>query len=172
MTDDEIIKAMQCVIGNDASCSECRYQKVLPFPSCRKMCAKNALDLINRQKVEIERLNKDCEDVIYKLEYLLCNATGNKFSKHTYPIGDMVSYVNDYIQDCCNEAVEEAKEAVKSEAIKEFAERLKEKLNNLEYHENTDRKTVTKAKLYHVVNWVMREVVPEEIDNLVKEMIV
>ena len=81
--------------------------------------------LIDYQKAEIERLNKDCEDVIYKLEYLLCNATGNKFSKYTYPIGDMVSYVNDYIQDCCNEAVEEAKEAIKSEAIREFAERLK-----------------------------------------------
>ena len=58
----------------------------------------------------------------------------------------------------------------KSEAIKEFAERLKERLNNLEYHENSDRKTVTKTKLYNVVNWIMHEVVPDEIDNLVKEM--
>ncbi len=58
----------------------------------------------------------------------------------------------------------------KYEAIKEFEERLKEKLNNLEYHENSDRKTVTKAKLYHVVNWIMHEVVPDEIDNLIKEM--
>ena len=58
MTDNEIIKFMQCVMGNDANCSECRYQKVLPFPSCRMMCAKNALDLINRQKAEIERLRE------------------------------------------------------------------------------------------------------------------
>ena len=58
MTDNEIIKAMQCVIGNDVSCSECEYQKVLPFPSCRNMCAKNALDLINRQKAEILELQK------------------------------------------------------------------------------------------------------------------
>ena len=59
MTDNEIIKAMQCVIGNDANCSECTYQKVLPFPSCRRKCAKNALDLINRQKAEIERLKDE-----------------------------------------------------------------------------------------------------------------
>lgn len=58
MTDEQIIKAMQCVIGNDVSCSECEYQKVLPFPSCRMMCAKNALDLINRQKAEILELQK------------------------------------------------------------------------------------------------------------------
>ena len=61
MTDNEIIKAMQCVIGNDVSCSECIYQKALPFPSCRRMCAKNALDLINRQKAEIERLKKNID---------------------------------------------------------------------------------------------------------------
>ena len=101
-------------------------------------------------KSEVERLNKDCEDVIYKLEYLLCNATGNKFSKHTYPIGDMVSYVNDYIQDCCNEAVEEAKESVKSEAIKEFIDELKNRVVNK--YEYTDIRVF------------------KEIDNLVKEM--
>lgn len=59
MTDNEIIKSMQCVIGNDVNCSECTYQKKLPFPSCRRMCAKNALDLINRQKAENERLEKE-----------------------------------------------------------------------------------------------------------------
>ena len=58
MTDNEIIKSMQCVIGNDANCSECTYQKVLPFPSCRMMCAKNALDLINRQKARIKELEE------------------------------------------------------------------------------------------------------------------
>ena len=55
-TDEQIIKAMQCVIGNGVSCSECEYQKALPFPSCRRMCAEQALDLINRQKAEKERL--------------------------------------------------------------------------------------------------------------------
>ena len=56
LTEEQIIKAMQCVIGNGVSCSECEYQKVLPFPSCRRMCAEQALDLINRKNAEIERL--------------------------------------------------------------------------------------------------------------------
>ena len=68
MTDNEIIKFMQCVIGNDANCSECTYEKVLPFPSCRMMCAKNALDLINRQKAEIERLNIESETLATQLK--------------------------------------------------------------------------------------------------------
>lgn len=57
--DNEIIKSMQCVIGNGVNCSECAYQKTLPFPSCTRMCAKNALDLINRQKAKIESLEKE-----------------------------------------------------------------------------------------------------------------
>ena len=71
MTDNEIIKAMQCVMGNDVSCSECEYQKVLPFPSCRNMCAKNALGLINRQKAEIERLKKNIDGLnIFTTDYI------------------------------------------------------------------------------------------------------
>ena len=56
LTDEQIIKAMQCVIGNGVSCSECEYQKVLPFPSCRRMCAEQALDIIKKKNAEIERL--------------------------------------------------------------------------------------------------------------------
>ena len=74
MTANEIIKYMQCVIGNEVSCSECTYQKALPFPSCRRMCAKNALDLINRQKEEIDRLNIELQSMrsaanSYKMHY-------------------------------------------------------------------------------------------------------
>lgn len=70
MTDNEIIKYMQCVIGNEVSCSECTYQKVLPFPSCRMMCAKNALDLINRQKAENESLKVDLAKCSIRLDNL------------------------------------------------------------------------------------------------------
>lgn len=70
MTDNEIIKAMQCVIGNDVNCSECTYQKVLPFPSCRRMCAKNALDLINRQKAENDSLKVDLAKCSIRLDNL------------------------------------------------------------------------------------------------------
>lgn len=87
--------------------------------------SRETLDLINRQKAENERLNKNCEELIYKIEYLLCHATGNKFSKYTYTIQEMLSFVDDYIQDCCDEAIEETKANVKSEAIKEFAKELK-----------------------------------------------
>ena len=155
MTDNEIIKAVECCIGN-TKCGECPMFRT---PNCMNKVFDYALDLINRQKAEvekldkarkkqavfleeergqkyelinklgkanaeIERLNKNYEELIYKTECLLCHATGNKFSKYTYTTQEMISFVDDYIQDCCDEAVEEAKEAVKSEAIKEFEEEL------------------------------------------------
>lgn len=121
---------------------------------------KTNYDLINRQKEEIERLNKNYEELIYKTECLLCHATGNKFSKYIYTTQEMISFVDDYIQDCCDEAVEEAKEAVKSEAIKEFVEKLKETITNA-------------INTYYNSNgggYYLAEDVIEDIDNLVKEM--
>ena len=132
MTDDEIIKALECCGSGYGNCYSCPYDA----ESCittegESLLLKSALDLINRQKAEIESLKHR------KTELQIRN------------------------QELQHE---------KSEAIKEFVEKLKERLNNLEYHENSDRKTVTKTELYNVVNWIMHEVVPDEIDNLVKEM--
>ena len=102
MTDNEIIKAMQCVIGNGVSCSECEYQKVLPFPSCRRMCAKNALDLINRQKAEIESLKQ----II------------NEQDKEILKLQNRIIF--------WRKNLNYQPEKIKSEATKDFAKRLKE----------------------------------------------
>lgn len=128
MTDNEIIKAMQCVIGNDVKCSECTYQKVLPFPSCRRKCAKNALDLINRQKAEIEKLKQE-----------------NDFFRKT---------ITENAQRALEVTVEEIEKA-KSEAIKEFAERLKEKCYE-DFQETCEM--------------LSPYVTDDDIDDLVKEM--
>ena len=100
MTDNEIIKAMQCVIGNSVDCTQCEYQETLPFPSCMRMCAENALDLIKRQKAEIKRL---AAKILVK------------------------DNITDYNTAQLRIAREELRTA-KSEAIKEFAERLKKEL--------------------------------------------
>ena len=154
MTDNEIIKAMQCVIGNDASCSECAYQKALPFPSCRRMCAKNALDLINRQKAEIEELRSDkiiaethernarnlFTDCVKQLEEAKAEIKELKAIFEKVP-------TNAY--DLQVEASEKLENQIKSEAIKEFAERLK--------------------KRFYLLNGRCVVDIPQ-INNLVKEM--
>lgn len=54
MTDNEIIKALKCFCGKVVSCNDCAY-KTDPF-TCITNVARDALDLIDRQKEEIERL--------------------------------------------------------------------------------------------------------------------
>lgn len=66
------------------------------------------LPFVSRKKYD--KLISDYEEAIYKLECLLCHATGNKFSKHTYSLSEMEMAVDDYIDDLCNEAVRDAKD--------------------------------------------------------------
>ena len=61
MTDNEIIKALECCIKDNCDCGECPA-----IPVCQHDfdCPKTiALELINRQKAEIERLVKGFEEV-------------------------------------------------------------------------------------------------------------
>lgn len=130
MTDAEIIKALECfAIDKDSDelyCVGCAFEtKGLCCENCSDGLAKASLDHINRQKAEIERLRTEC---------------GNQstlWSRHYESL------------------FETAKETIKVEAIKEFAERLKE-------HK------------YQSSDWSHGEhpfVVEEiDIDNLVKEM--
>ena len=63
---------------------------------------------------------KKYDEVVYKLECLLCHATGGRLSKHTYTLQTMEYAVTDYIQECCDDAEENAK----ATAVRELAERL------------------------------------------------
>lgn len=60
MTDEQIIKALECCATDETDdCFQCPYDNIVYKPGnggCVNRCRKDALDLINRQKVEIERL--------------------------------------------------------------------------------------------------------------------
>ena len=46
---------------------------------------------------------KKYDELVYKLECLLCHATGGKLSKHTYSLNTMTSEVTDYLNSRCDE---------------------------------------------------------------------
>lgn len=48
----------------------------------------------------------EVEELIYKLECLLCHATGGKLSKYTYDLMTMEAVVTDYIDEAYSEGVE------------------------------------------------------------------
>ena len=58
MTDNDIIKALECCVHQN--CAECQLNK-LAF--CMDALGSQALDLINRQKAEIERLQHICAEL-------------------------------------------------------------------------------------------------------------
>ena len=60
MTDNEIIKALECCYTNDSNdCYKCPYTAESTAEMfCDKKLTRDALDLINRQKAEIETLTK------------------------------------------------------------------------------------------------------------------
>ena len=62
MTDNEIIKALECCSDweNGDTCKECPFYEELDCATTDRL-DKYALDLINRQKAEIERLEKECK---------------------------------------------------------------------------------------------------------------
>ena len=71
MTDEQIIKALECCQSNDnKTCRRCYFRQ---DRYCRETMAGYALDLINRQKAEIERLGKESADKerAYNEEYIL-----------------------------------------------------------------------------------------------------
>ena len=98
MTDNEIIKALECCTTKGAKCSDCPAFKKVDRSDCKKYF-RGAIDLITRQKAEIDRLKNE-NDILSK------NA-------------------DTAFQDGLNEAqdlyAEQVKAEIKSEAIKEFA---------------------------------------------------
>ena len=93
MTDNEIIKALECCNGDLDCCKECPAKE--NNVECGDVLKNNALKLINRQKAEIEMLKS-------RRNFL------------------EIEYKNQ------NNLFLERVEGAKSEAIREFAEKLKQ----------------------------------------------
>ena len=131
MTDKEIIKALECCTTKGAKCSDCPAFKKVDRSDCKKYF-RGAIDIINRQQAEIERLRNENE--------ILSKNADTAF------------------QDGLNEAqdlyAEQVKDEIKSEAIKEFAERLKERQQTF----------IGDEYAYKFIYLI-------EIDNLAKEMV-
>lgn len=105
LTDEEIIKALECCT-KAKTMGDC-IELNCPFRNDWDLCLsseiqKMALDLINRQKAEIERL-KECPKCVYEYD------------------GEVMEYC---VQGPCSNF--KSVEQIKAEAYKEFASRLKD----------------------------------------------
>ena len=118
MTDEQIIKALECCYRKGTPCRDCPFNE---FEDCNDvLMADYVFNLINRQQEEIDNLREHLKRVCAERDARICT---NNF--------------------------------IKSEAVKEFAERLKEK----------SFKTIRNYGLTKDVVEVC------DIDNIVKEMV-
>ena len=113
-TDEEIKSSLE-VIATTRNCNECKIRNCKwGTCNCSQITANVALDLLNRQKTEIERLKSmnqaklECIHDLQKENEILSRNADTAF------------------QDGLNERRDLFAPEIKSEAYKEFAEKLKE----------------------------------------------
>ena len=108
MTDNEIIKALECCIshkGFEACESSCPFYEQEMCLEDGDALLKYSLDLINRQQAEIERLKAENQSIKY------CYERAKSY--------------NDTLAESCEKNCKKFNMTTRAEAIKEFAERLK-----------------------------------------------
>ena len=113
MTDKEIIKALELKKYSGHSCVNCKYGSTKGEYRCGlKGCniARNALDIINRQQAEIERLTHEREILIEDIHH-----SADQINEQIEEIERLERHTEMYYE-------------VRAEAIKEFAERLKDSI--------------------------------------------
>ena len=147
MTDNEIIKALECCANGKSCYDVCPFDDKFGIISCTKKLSNATLDLINRQKAEIERLEKEIKDKERAYNDELC-------SRKEW-------------QTKCRELLKE-KQIIKSEAIKDFAEEL-------EYFVLNEDIEVVEPKCKDYESYInganqFRHQIKNGINNLVKEM--
>ena len=166
MTDKEIIKALECCKSLDAgTCKSCifGFKNRHPNSNCINELCENALDLINSQQAEIEHIGKLynkrtnlCEEQRRQLEELdlvLCN----------YPY--IVLLRNGAIATKNYEEYSKLLSTISAEAIKEFADRLKDYFREKAIETFGD---VADSVEYLTIDTEQTEI---DVDNLVKEMV-
>lgn len=158
MTDNEIIKALECCKSPVANCEDCT---IFDFGTdCQFIVIKHALNLINRQQAEFERLRKEVNLVSIQFQDLQ-----ERYEEAQNEIAQWKEEANRYQRLWCI-AIDDVDdiETVTSEAIKEFAERLKnEIISETAYGCDSNQHTG-----YYDYQIKIGDI-PEYIDNLVKE---
>lgn len=156
-TDEEIISSLE-VIATTCNCNECKIRSGRwGTCNCSETTANAALELINRQKVEIESLKSELSNTRRKA---LLEAA-SKFAGHSNYHGDTIL--------CKLICMAEGKDVgiakpldiseIKAEAIKEFAEKLK-----LHSYIMSDESQTGIINRYSVVT-------VNQIDNILKELV-
>ena len=118
------------------------------------------VDLINRQKAELNAL------------YEIINKQNEEISKLNRKVASRENLEESFLKTTkqFDKRLEKTAKSEHREAIKEFAERLKSRLANLSVQTKTHGRKTTPNYVDDIANQILHDIVPQEIDNLVREM--
>lgn len=158
MAESEIIKALECCCSQgEIRCGECPYDMSATNGKwCDTALLEDTLDLISRQKAEIETM-KNYEELYKELMISYCKLTDrllerlNETREKNKHLTALVEAAEEYLQPLpFKNAFDEEIEKTKIEAIKEFKKLVSRRLNC-----NTPRG----AYLLNIMNEVKKEMI-------------
>lgn len=175
MTDNEIIKALECFNIEHCLGDECPYFSM--EQGCTQMM-KDVYSLVHRQKAKIKKLEKGRmtdKEIIKALKDCVscevcteCDSRGacDDLSKLLYQTSDLIDRQKEEIERLQKENhqfadIGKMHSEAKSEARKEFAERVKKVIDGFREKREMVMLPYTEAALLHV---------EKNIDNLLEEM--
>lgn len=144
--DEEIVKALECCLCDDSECLQCQKKELCKI-NCDELATKT-IDLINRQRAEIERLQKEVNLVSIQFQDVQERAEEYKLK---------IENLQNVISNQQIEISAKIEKQIKTEAYKEFAERIREccDLNN-------DLSTDAWLSVTADINCVLKEMTGEQ----------
>ena len=165
MTDNEVVKALECCVGEPYTCDQCPYQEIKHYDydnnmfeimpngiqydqwSCDRWLLIDLLDLINRLQAEANHLDNESDALLADIDFR------DKENKK-------LQAENENLKDCIDEQDIEISrlwkmiDEAKAEAYKEFAEKLDNETFGVYYA----------SSLYHVVDI-------DDVKEILKELV-
>lgn len=97
-TDEDVIKGLECHKDYWAdNCFECPYQSMLSFlnNNCVNQLSKDALDLINRQREEIEVIKETTAEIRYEAIKEFAESIKTYYDHIDKTVGALINYTID-----------------------------------------------------------------------------
>lgn len=148
MTDEQIVKALECCSSRKNCEENCPYFELKKnFFECVQVSTSDAIELIKRQQGQIEDLTEK-----YERATSHCALFFDKY----------------FDKKCEKESLEKTFKEVEAKAIKEFAEKLKEIAGSSVAVNNGQEMYETKC--YNIMAYKLDNLVKEMVEHLAKEM--
>ena len=117
---ERVVKALECCAdGTSEACMECPL-RLLPYPTCRTVFARDALALIREQAEENERLRAELSDALNKQVDLLKEKTKLELFDLVAARSEAEIYKKLYLE-------------CRADTVRKMQERLKDGLNETEH---------------------------------------